>query len=346
MMKINRNIKIALTYIGAVIGAGFASGQELIKFFGVFQERGLWGTFLAGISFALLGCLIIVIVNKTKVTNYGQLVKILFSEGLGKIFDILIGVFLWVGLGVMLVGSTELLNSQFNLAVILGFLFTAGAVYLSLIFGSEGLMNANSLLVPFLLIIAVASSLMYINAPLECLSLDTVLGTLIPNWWVGSLNYVAYNIILAIVVLASIGEKDQVISPISGLAGGLTLGAMAFIMVKGMLLLPNNLITTEMPMLHLTAAINRTVGFLYSIALWVALFTTALANAHSLAKRISSKTSSSYKKVLFLLIISTVIFIPWNFSTLVGVVYPILGYLGIPLIIALFLELPRLLFNK
>lgn len=345
-MKINRNVKIALTYMGAIIGAGFASGQELIKFFGVFQKRGLWGTSLAGISFALLGCVIIVIINRTKVTNYGQLLKILFSEGLGKIFEIVIGLFLWVGLGVMLVGSTELLNSQFNLAVIWIFLFTAGALYLSLLFGSEGLMNANTLLVPFLLIIAVASSLVYINAPLECLALDKVLETLIPNWWMGSLNYVAYNIILAIVVLASIGDQDQMISPISGLVGGLTLGLLAFVLVKGMLLLPNNLITTEMPMLHLTAAINQTVGFLYSIALWIALFTTALANAHSLAKNLASKASFSYKQVLLWVILSTVIFIPWNFSTLVGVVYPALGYLGIPLIIALFLEMPRLLFSK
>ena len=39
-------------------------------------------------------------------------------------------------------------------------------------------------------------------------------------------------------------------------------------------------------------------------------------------------------------------FYPWNFSTLVGVVYPLLGYLGIPLIIAIFIELPGLLFKK
>jgi uncharacterized membrane protein YkvI len=346
MIKINRNIKVALTYIGAVIGAGFASGQELVKFFGVFQEKGLWGTLLAGISFALLGSLIIVIVNKTKVTNYGQLVKVLFPEKLEKIFEILIALFLWVGLGVMFVGSIELLKSQFNLALVGGFLFTAGAIYLSLVFGSEGLMNVNTLLVPFLLIIAVVSSLMYINSRLECFSLDTVLGTLIPNWWVGSLNYVAYNIILAIVVLASIGEENKRISPISGLLGGLTLGTMAFVMVKGMLHLPQTLLITEMPMLHLTKAVNQVMGLLYSLALWIALFTTALANAHSLTKRMAAKTYLSYKKVLFLVIVSTVIFIPWNFSTLVGVVYPLLGYLGIPLIIAIFIELPGLLFKK
>lgn len=345
-MEIKRNIKVVLTYIGAVIGAGFASGQELIKFFGVFQERGLLGTLLTGMGFALLGSLILIFVNKTEVTNYGELIKILFPKRLGKIFDILIGLFLWVGLGVMLVGSTELLYSQFDIARSRGFFYTGGAIYLSLIFGSRGLMNVNSVLVPFLLIIAIGSSLMYINAPLQCLSMDSVLGTLIPNWWVGSLNYVAYNIILAIVVMASIGEKDKEISPVSGVVGGLVLGIMAYIMVKGMLLLPQNILTTEMPMLHLTAAVNKTVGFLYCIGLWIALFTTALANAHSLAKRMTVRANLSYKKVLLIVIISTIILIPWKFSTLVGVIYPILGYLGIPLIIALILELPRLLINK
>ena len=56
------------------------------------------------------------------------------------------------------------------------------------------------------------------------------------------------------------------------------------------------------------------MGLLYSLALWIALFTTALANAHSLTKD-GCKTYLSYKKVLFLVIVSTVIFIlifqPW-----------------------------------
>ena len=38
--------KVAATYIGTVVGAGFASGQETLQFFAVFGVRGFWDFFL------------------------------------------------------------------------------------------------------------------------------------------------------------------------------------------------------------------------------------------------------------------------------------------------------------
>jgi len=34
--------KVAATYIGTVVGAGFASGQEMLQFFAVFGLKGFW----------------------------------------------------------------------------------------------------------------------------------------------------------------------------------------------------------------------------------------------------------------------------------------------------------------
>ena len=46
-------IRIGLTYIGTVVGAGFASGQEIFRFFVVFGSNGFWG--LSSASFYFLG---------------------------------------------------------------------------------------------------------------------------------------------------------------------------------------------------------------------------------------------------------------------------------------------------
>ena len=45
MVKGNRvtTFKVAATYIGTVIGAGFASGQEILQFFSVFGNMGILG---------------------------------------------------------------------------------------------------------------------------------------------------------------------------------------------------------------------------------------------------------------------------------------------------------------
>ena len=46
---------VAMTYIGAVVGAGFASGQELWQFFARWGFSGWLGILLAGLLFALAG---------------------------------------------------------------------------------------------------------------------------------------------------------------------------------------------------------------------------------------------------------------------------------------------------
>ena len=185
-----------------------------------------------------------------------------------------------------------------------------------------------------------------LNNPIPCISNEVNINNLIPNWWLGSLIYISYNIVLGFVVIASIGDNGNIMSPISGIVGGISLGLIAYIMVKGMLLLPNNLALGEMPMLNLTMAVNQTIGKLYSFGLWIALFTTALANGHSLSKRLREYTKVSYSKIIIFVLLSTIVFIPWKFSVLVGFIYPILGYLGIPLIIGIILSCPRLINNE
>ncbi|KJS20032.1 MAG: hypothetical protein VR72_16465 [Clostridiaceae bacterium BRH_c20a] len=327
--------KITLTYVGAIVGAGFASGQELVRFFAVFQSDGLLGTVVTGLLFAILGALVIGFVNRMDSRNYGQLVAQLFPRKISRLMDLVISFSLWLGLGVMLAGSAALLNTQYNLLPILGFIGTALLVLLSLQFGSKGLLNANTLLIPFLIIFAVGASLAFILAPKECLETSTVFQTLLPNWWTASMLYVGYNMVLGIVVLASVKDNGNKVTPWSGIIGGLILGIMSFVMVKGLQLLPVNLLRTEMPMLILTEKINPIIGSIYGIGLWIALFTTALANAHSLTNRIGSYLHKPYKVILGILLLSTICFIPWSFSTLVGLIYPMEGYLAIPIIIAL-----------
>jgi len=42
-------------YLGAVVGAGFVSGQEVVQFFVQYGRLGWWGAIIAALLFALLG---------------------------------------------------------------------------------------------------------------------------------------------------------------------------------------------------------------------------------------------------------------------------------------------------
>src|SRR5690554_6129800 len=104
------DIKLAFTYVGALVGAGFASGQELVRFFVRFGTYGLWGIVFAGISFALMGALVILLTNKIQANDYSMLLRTAFPKKIYKVIDIIIAFSLWVGLGIMLTGSSTLIK--------------------------------------------------------------------------------------------------------------------------------------------------------------------------------------------------------------------------------------------
>ena len=51
--------RLAVTYAGCFLGAGFVSGQELWQFFGVFGVKGYMGFALSAVLFFLLGVLLV-----------------------------------------------------------------------------------------------------------------------------------------------------------------------------------------------------------------------------------------------------------------------------------------------
>ena len=48
---------LASVYVGTVIGAGFASGQEILQFFGKHGYKGILGVMVITVLFSLLGAL-------------------------------------------------------------------------------------------------------------------------------------------------------------------------------------------------------------------------------------------------------------------------------------------------
>ena len=78
--KILVTLQVAFTYIGALVGAGFASGQESLQFFTVFGANGIIGAVFSGLLFGLFGLLVIKITSREKMSNYGQLLQYLLVE--------------------------------------------------------------------------------------------------------------------------------------------------------------------------------------------------------------------------------------------------------------------------
>lgn len=67
--------QVAATYVGAVMGAGFASGQEIQQFFANFGYWGILGIVLSACLFAALGWIMIDLQERWRVSTYSDFSK-------------------------------------------------------------------------------------------------------------------------------------------------------------------------------------------------------------------------------------------------------------------------------
>ena len=54
-MSYKNVVGIALSFIGLLVGAGFATGQEVVQYFTSFGINGIWGIVVAGLVMTLAG---------------------------------------------------------------------------------------------------------------------------------------------------------------------------------------------------------------------------------------------------------------------------------------------------
>lgn len=109
-------IKIASIYIGTVIGAGFASGKEIIEFFGVYGIKGIVGIIISGVLFSILGSLLLMKIYRNKIEDFNELATKVFGRRFGFIVDTLIGFSLYTGFSVMISGSGAIFLEELGIS--------------------------------------------------------------------------------------------------------------------------------------------------------------------------------------------------------------------------------------
>ena len=90
-------IKSVSVIVGAVVGAGFASGQEIYSFFNVYNENGAIGIIISSILLGTIIYKVLKISNNCNATTYSELLeKINIPPKVKNILNIIINIFLIV----------------------------------------------------------------------------------------------------------------------------------------------------------------------------------------------------------------------------------------------------------
>ncbi len=112
-------LKVVFVIIGTIIGAGFASGQEMYVFFFSFGKEGFFGILISSI---LMGGVIyqaLKILNKYQIKNYKEFLEILLSKNknsrIKNIINLLVNIFILVTFFIMIAGFGAYFEQEFSI---------------------------------------------------------------------------------------------------------------------------------------------------------------------------------------------------------------------------------------
>ena len=88
-------LKVAGVYITTIIGAGFASGQEIVQFFSSYYEGGFYGIILAGILFAIIGYVVLDKVYSERIRGYDEFVFPTVGWFMGWVMEVVVSLFMF-----------------------------------------------------------------------------------------------------------------------------------------------------------------------------------------------------------------------------------------------------------
>lgn len=330
----------ALLYAGTVVGAGFASGQEILRFFGVYGVAGVWGVAVAALLFAYLGAAVLTAAVRLRATSYRQVLNHLLGRPAAGVMDFLALVMLVAMTGVMLAGSGAVFQEQFGLPPLGGVLVLATLICAVIITGLSGLVAINAFLVPLkiTLVTAVCLAALLLGGGPDTGGAGVAAGggAGTGHWLLAAVLYVSYNLVAPVAVLSSLGchlSPEQAV--LGGAAGGLLLGAAAGVVTLAVVVFYPALALCQLPILFLAGLLHPAAQLLIAAVVWVAIFTTAIANAHGFASRIGLPGSRRYRLAGIGLTLAVVPLALADFATLIRVLYPLFGYGGLILVAAL-----------
>ena len=122
---------------------------------------------------------------------------------------------------------------------------------------------------------------------------------------------------------------------LGGLLGGIGYLIMLMLLAFALLLKIDVVSGDDMPLLSLITDINPTLGLVMSIVIFGMIFATSLGMFYALGKRLARGREEKFKLIYIAACVVGFALSFVGFQTLVSTVYPILGYLGIVLIIVM-----------
>lgn len=336
-----RIVKIASAFIGIIVGAGFASGQEVLQYFTSFGYFGTLAAFVATVMFAYLGMTLTKVGSIIKTSSHKEVIYHICGRYVGKLVDgILILTLFGVGV-VMVAGAGSIFQQQFGLPAFIGSLLLTLLVILTVMLNVQKVITIIGSVTPFLILsivfIAIYSLFTMEQSFATLQPIAEAQSSTLPNWFVSAVNYVSFNIAVGASMALVMGgaEENEKIATLGGLVGGIGIGVLILVSHLAIFSKIDIVAHVDMPILKIVDEISPFLSIGMSVILFGMIFNTAVSMFYAFTARfVQMKTTKANIFVVCTVVIGFIASFV-GFTTLVEYFYPTIGFLGLFLVGAL-----------
>lgn len=330
-------LNISVMYIGAIMGAGFASGRETWQFFGVFGKGGIVGAIVFAVLFMIIGH---IIRYNAKVLQTNNMGKIIVPGGNKKI-EVFVETFMAVILAMVMVimsaAGGALLHQQFGFDYYVGGLLIVFLTVITVLGDFERVSRVFRYIMPVLCVAMVATCLIVLFSNLDPVNPDAVIkpSPAAPNWPIASLLYVCYNMmaLVSIVATSTINAKDDKTATRGATMGAIFLGILAMLILLTILVDPGFSQEMDMPILGYANRVSRLMSNIYTIILFCAIYSASTSNYYGFTTRI--KEGPMKKWIIIFTALAGFVLGLFGFKNFVSYISPLIGYVGIAIVVIL-----------
>lgn len=333
--KTNLNLlNVALMFVSAIMGAGFASGREIWQFFGVFGKQGRIGILLIAVLFVVLGMMTAYLARILGTNDMGRII----APGGNPKIENLVSWFMAIMLFTVLINMTAaggaLLHQNFGISRLVGGVLIGVLVIVTVLGEFERISKVFRYIMPVLFAAVILISVLAVTANLgasaqrEPVKPSPIAG----NWVLAACLYISYNILamIPIVATSSVNAKSEKSAMLGSGLGGIFLGVLAFTIVLALQKDMQFAQAMDMPMLAYAGRISKGAGIIYSVLLFAAIYASATSNFYGFTTKLRENPQKQ-RKVIAAACLAFLLGLV-GFKNVVAYMFPIEGYLGFAII--------------
>lgn len=345
MERASINIKKIIILAGALcaywIGSGFATGQEVLQFFGASGIKGIFAAIIFLIIMSYLTYTLFGIGQKKKFKNPYDVFEYYCGKIIGQVYIWYSVVLVYAICVVMLAGGGATINQYYGVPTYIGTGIIAILALATALLGVEKLIDIIGVIGPikilFVAIVGIAGISTILSHPGTLSSASSIMPTLgfkaaSSNWaWSGALYaFLALMVSIPFQVDCGASAGSEKEAKIAGLTGTIAFTVAIIFLTIAEVVYNKLIVGQQVPTLTIAKHISPVLGLIFSVLIVVSIYSAVASFLLVTVRKFAKDKTKKFNIIAIILTVVATLFggvIP--FDKLVNILYPLAGYSAI-----------------